>query len=288
MELTYLKLDAKKNLVNNQAKLFFASIFPYVAIFSLAVLNYYLYFLLRKSDFSFIPYASSYAGVIRPTLFTASIVLSVLLWRASRLCADKYFFLKSRGEKITFAASIKSMGFKQCLTFLMTDILRFFLSLAWFAFFFAPSVITGGILFYAMKTGGYGNKILLTLFVSTLMLFAAGTVFLYIILKRYSMCEGVIFSEKETDSLRVIEKSIELMEGNTLKYAGYCASLWGWKILCLILIPMVYVLPYANMAKYSFYNNVSGFVFYKHKSEKPIIFYFRSKDTKIKEKRLEI
>ena len=43
MELTYLKLDAKKNLVNNQAKLFFASIFPYVAIFSLAVLNYYLY-----------------------------------------------------------------------------------------------------------------------------------------------------------------------------------------------------------------------------------------------------
>ncbi|MGN0570500.1 MAG: DUF975 family protein, partial [Candidatus Fimenecus sp.] len=239
MELTYLKLDAKKNLVNNQAKLFFASIFPYVTIFSLAVLNYYLYYLLRKSDFSFIPYASSYADVIRPILFTVSIALSVLLWRASRLCANKYFFLKSRGEKATFAAAVKSIGFKQCLTFLMTDILRFFLSLAWLAFYFAPSAITGGILFYALKTGEYGNKVLLTLFVSCLMLFVVGTVFFYITLKRYSMCEGVIFSEKETDSLRVIEKSIELMEGNTVKYARYCVSFWGWKILCLLLIPLV-------------------------------------------------
>ena len=272
MKLSYIKLDAKDRLVNSHAKCFFVSLIPYTAIILLSALNYYLYILLERSIFTIGD--SSY---LKPTLLTLSIVLSFILYCVSKLCADRYFYVKSRNPDCTLRSALKSLKFGQCITAGMVLVLKFFLSVAWSAVYLFPSAIVAGACIYCLHSGGYGRNLLITLALSSVTLFLTGITFLYITLKRYSMTEAVMFSEREKDSLRVIAKSIELMEGNTVKYAAYCLSFAGWTLSCLLIFPVIYVLPYKNMAKYSFYDSVTSPIREDELPQKPIIFTFPEK-----------
>lgn len=276
MELSEMKIEAKKILVKNYAKLFSASFFPYVTIFSLVVLNYYVYILLKETDFSFSPLVSSYAGELRPVLMTLSVSVSFVLWRFVRLFTDAYFFRKSRNASAGYFESIKSLSAKQIFACAGADVLKFFISAGWAAFFLSPSVITAGTFYYALKDGSYSKNVLSVLAASCAALFAAGCGFLYTALKRYSMSRAVIFENPKTDSLKAVEKSIALMEGRCLKYSAYCVSLWGWAALCLFIIPAVYVLPYNYMAKCCYFNAVTN-KRKQPKTEKPVIFYISAK-----------
>lgn len=273
MNLSFIKLDAKKRLVNNNLKCFFISILPYVTIILLSVLNYYLYILLSKSDFTILPYASLYAEYIKPTLLTVSIVLSLFIWRAVRLCTDRFFFVKSRNHDIGFFASLKKLPLRSVCTYFLTCLLKLFLSIAWAALYFSPCVIVAGTFAYCLVSGNYGLGMLATLAASSLVLLVIGTVFLYVTLKRYSMCSAVIFSQKEKDSLKVIEKSISIMNGNMFRYSLYCMSFVGWVLSCVFVLPAFYVLPYRMMAKYSFFDCVTNSRPFEQTKEKPIIFY---------------
>ncbi|MCH5191225.1 MAG: DUF975 family protein [Oscillospiraceae bacterium] len=272
MNLSYIKLDAKDRLVNSHAKCFFVSLIPYTAIIFLSALNYYLYILLEGSNFT-----GSYSSYLKPTLLTLCIILSFILYCVSKLCADRYFFVKSRNPACTLRSALKSLKLRQCITAGMVLVLKFFLSVAWSAVYLLPSAAVAFTLLYCLQSGEYGRNLLITLALSAVTLFLTGTVFLYITLKRYSMTEAVIFSEREKDSLRVIAKSIELMEGNTVKYAAYCLSFMGWVLSCLLIFPVIYVLPYKNMAKYSFYDSVTSPRSENEIPPKPIVFRFPEK-----------
>lgn len=272
MNLSYIKLDAKDRLVNSHMKCFFVSLIPYTAIVLLSVLNYYLYFLLVKSNF-----AGIYSVYLKPVLLTVSIILSFILYCVLKLCADRYFFVKSRNPGCTLRSALKSLKFRQCVTAGMVLVLKFFLSVAWSAVYLLPSAAVTAALLYCLRTGEYGRNLLITLALSALTLFLTGIAFLYITLKRYSMTEAVIFSGKEKDSLKIIAKSIELMDGYTVKYAAYCLSFAGWIFSCLLIIPVLYVLPYKNMAKYSFYDRVESPIREDELPPKPIIFRFPEK-----------
>ena len=272
MKLSYIKLDAKDRLVNSHIKCFFVSLVPYTAIVLLSALNYYLYILLEQITFT-----GSYTVYLKPTLLTLSIVLSFVLYCFSKLCTDRYFFVKSRNSACTLRSALKSLKFRQCITAGMVLVLKFFLSVAWSAVYLFPSAAVTGALLYCLKSGEYGRNLLITLALSAVTLFLTGTAFLYITLKRYSMTEAVIFSEREKDSLKVIAKSIEFMEGNTVKYAAYCFSFVGWILSCLLIFPVIYVLPYKNMAKYTFYDSVTSPTLEDKAPQKPIIFRFPEK-----------
>lgn len=272
MKLSYIKLDAKDRLVNSHIKCFFVSLIPYTAIILLSALNYYLYILLERTVLT-----EKYSSYLKPTLLTLSIILSFLLYCFSKLCTDRYFFVKSRNPACTLRSALKSLKFRQCITAGMVLLLKFFLSVAWSAVYLFPSVTVSGVLLYCLQSDKYGGNLLITLALSAVTLFFTGIAFLYITLKRYSMTEAVIFSEREKDSLKVIAKSIELMEGNTVKYAAYCFSFIGWILSCLLIFPIIYVLPYKNMAKYSFYDSVTSPRSENEAPQKPIIFRFPEK-----------
>ncbi len=276
MNTSYIKLKAKKSLVNNHFKCFLISILPYVVIFSLIGLNYYLYAVLKDTDFSAIPHISYYARFLPPTLLTISMVFSYLVWQFSRIVTDNYFFNKNKKADITFWSNMKSLSFRQVVTSAMVNILKFFLTIAWSVLYFLPCAVVSATFVYYIKGDNVSIELLITLFISMLVLFLIGTVFLYVTLKRYSMCNAVILSTSEKDCLKVIEKSIELMEGKAITYAFYRLSFIGWIFSCLLLIPAIYVLPYVTMSKYSFFNAITMKEQYKEK-QKPIIFYIQKK-----------
>lgn len=270
MSLSYIKLKAKNRLVKNNFRCFLASALPYVAFISLSLLNYYLYIFLKNTDFASV---SSYANVLRPSIFTVSVVISFILWRTARLLTDRYFYVKNHNSDATFIESARGVTFRQFITASMATVIKFFLGIAWSIPYLLPCALMSGIFAYALKYEEFNRYLFLTLFASSVILFFIGVSFLYVTMKRYTMTDAIIFDCKEKDSLKAIEKSIKIMEGNTLKYSLYCLSFLGWLLSCLLVLPIFYVLPYKAMAKYSFYSFSSKSTFFKHKAQKPIIFY---------------
>ncbi len=270
MNMSYIKLKAKNRLVKNNFRCFFASALPYVTFVSLSLLNYYLYIFLKNTDFASL---SSYARILRPLLLTISFVASFIIWRTARLITDRYFYVKNHNPDAAFWNSARGVTFRQFITASMATVLKFFLGIAWSTLYLLPCAVMGGIFVYAVKNEDFNLNLFITLFASTVILFFIGISFLYVTMKRYSMTDAVIFACKEKDSLKAIEKSIKIMEGNTLKYSLYCLSFLGWLLSCVLVLPVFYVLPYKTMAKYSFYSFLTKSTFFKHQSEKPIVFY---------------
>ncbi len=270
MNTSYIKLNAKNRLVANNFRCFAVSILPYAAFISLSLLNYYLFIFLKNTDFAVL---SSYSQILRPLLFTVSLSLSFILWRTARLITDRYFFIKNNNSEAGFLHSLKGITFRLFITASMATVLKFFLCIAWGVVYFLPCAVMGGIFAYAIQYEEYNRNLFVTLFAAAVIMFFIGISFLYVTMKRYSMTDAVIFACKEKDSLKAVEKSIKIMEGNTLKYSLYCLSFIGWLLSCLLVVPVFYVLPYKTMAKYSFYRSVTKSTFFKHQSEKPIVFY---------------
>lgn len=273
MNLSYVKLDAKERLIKNILKCFLFSALPYMAIILLAAANYYLYFFLKKLDFSLLPSVSSYESIIKPAILTLSIMLSYLVFNIMKLLSDCFFYMKSRNCDAGFTALLKKLSPRLAFSYTTVMLLKFFLWLAWSALYLSPCSVVTLSAAYCLRKGEYTNTTLLILAVSSLILFAMGISFLYVTLKRYSMCNAVIFSGEQKDSLKIIEKSIEIMDGQMIRYAFYCLSFAGWVLSCLLIIPAVYVLPYKKMSSYSFYNSLTRVKKAKQRNEKPIVFY---------------
>lgn len=270
MDMSYIKLKAKNRLVKNNFRCFFASALPYATFISLSLLNYYLYVFLKNTDFASV---SSYANVLRPSILTVSLIFSFIIWRTARLLTDRYFYVKNHNPDASFREAVRGVTFRQFITVSMATVLKFFLGLAWSALYLSPCAVMSGIFIYALRYEELNRYLILTLFAASVILLFIGISFIYVTMKRYTMTDAVIFACKEKDSLKAIEKSIKIMEGNTLKYSLYCLSFLGWVLSCLLVLPLFYVLPYKTMAKYSFYSFTSESTFFKHASQKPIVFY---------------
>ena len=200
MNTSYIKLNAKKHLVKCHFKCFLVSILPYVTIILLGALNYYLYFMLKDMNFSFLHLKPSYAVYLRATLFTLSVCLSLLIWRIATFFTHNFYYLKSRKGDISYFSSIKNLSFKKICTLLTTDILKMYLSVAWGALYFAPCVSVSFTLYYYWNSDEFSRNIALTLIISAFILFLIGSFFLFVTLKRYSMCYPIAFETDEKDS----------------------------------------------------------------------------------------
>ncbi len=277
MNTSYIKLNAKKHLVKCHFKCFLISVLPYVTIVLLGGLNYYLYFLLRDMDLSFLYLKSSYAVYLRATLFTLSVCLSLAVWSVVKIFSHNYYYLKSRKGNISFVSSIKHLSFKKICTLLTTDVLKLYLSIAWGALYFSPCVSVVATLYYYYVSDEFSRNIILTLIISAFILFMIGSFFLFITLKRYSMCYPLVFETDEKDALKILEKSIEIMNGKCTNFSFYNISFWGWALSCVLVLPAVYVLPYKQMSKYSYYNFATRKKVQEEAPQKPIIFYVKKR-----------
>ncbi len=270
METSYLKLYAKKRLVKNCFRCFCISIFPFVTIFSLSLLNYYLFMLLRQTNFSFNTYISQYAEAFRVCLMAITIILSVFLWKISCLFKERFFFYR-----VVKSTRIR-VPFHMYLTYFFVSVLKFLLSVSWGAVFFSPCVAVALLLRYSYRYESYGYNVNLTLFVASIILLAIGGMFFFITLKRYSCCSYVLLTGKEKSPLKIIAKSIEMTENHCGKYSRYCLSLLGWALSCIFVIPLFYAVPYINLSKWSYICNMNK-KRAANEQEKPIIFFIQKR-----------
>lgn len=272
METSYFKLNAKKRMMKNHFRCFIVSVFPIISVLLLVFLNYFLLILLNNVRVNEV--FSPYAVYVRISVLAVSIILSVFICKSINLFVDSYFLLKALGKRVTFIKAVKCVTFRQCITNFAVSIVRFFLSVSWFAVYLSPCIAVSLLLFFSYKKENNGFNINLTLFISAVLLLVLGVSFFYTTLKRYVMCSFVILTDEEKNPLKVIVKSINLMEGNSVRYAVYSLSYFGWLLSCFLIVPVFYVLPYITIGKWCFKNSLEAQKFTEPEKEKPIIFYF--------------
>lgn len=271
MNFAYIKLNSKKHLIKNQTKCFFASILPYVFIIAFTILNYFLYVYLKQVNFDKYLSVSFYSNEIKGVILTTSICLSFLLYELLKFFTEKYLFIKSRCANATLKQALKKNKFSQFRAFVMTNLLKFYLFVAWATLYVLPATIMGVILYFS--SDNLNEKVQITLALSTIVLFIMGCCFLYVTMKRYSFTSPIIFTSKEKDALMILADSTKLMDGKMVNTAIFSASFFGWSLSCLLLIPVFYVLPYKRLAIYNYYNFLTGFKLTEQILQKPIILH---------------
>lgn len=264
--MPYLKLIAKRKMMNDTMGCFFISVLPLLTLSLLVILNYYLQFFLKKTVFE--------TDIFLLVFFTIlSSVISFCIWKSTCLMKYNFFLIKTNYKKVKFLKVVRHISLKQHITYWKVSVLRALLSVSWSAVYFSPCLVVSLILAYSYRYENYGRNVNLTLFISALSLFTVGLFHFFVTIKRYSLCESIILKDKQKKPLNVITESINEMENKSIKYALYCLSFSGWILSCIFIIPIFYVLPFVNMSKWCYisYLNKPKEI----KTEKPVIFYIQ-------------
>ena len=270
MNKAYLKLVAKRRLINNIMVCYLVSVLPFLVFFLSAVFNYYLPFFLKKT-------LGDTDIFTNTALRLLCVIISFCLWKSVCLVKAKYFIMKTFYRKVKLSKVVKSIKFKKYVTYLKVSVLRGLLSVSWSVVYFLPCLTVAGLLVYTYRFENYGRNIHLTLFVSSILLFLIGAYHFFVTLKRYSMCELIILKDNQENSLEIIAESISRMEKHSFDYSYYCISFTGWIFSCAFIVPMLYVLPFVNMSKWCYMMNVENAEKRITENEKPIIFYIRKR-----------
>ncbi len=277
MEITCLKLSAKRKMLKNNFRFFIVGALPFFTISLLIILNYYFIKNIKIIDLRLTEFLSPYAGAVRLSLIIFLIIFSFCLWKGISFCSQKYFFQRARGKRTSFFECIKSLSFSQYNSFLGVTIIKALLSLGVGALYYLPCIAVSTLLIYSYKYESYGFNVNLTLFVSATILFAIGSVFLFVTLKRYSFSTYILLTEKERNPLKVIARSIEIMENHSMQYSFYCLSFVGWILSCIFIVPVIYTVPYIILSKWNYIKFIEKKSQKPIENEKPIIFYIQKR-----------
>ncbi len=276
METTCLKLRAKRKLLKNNFRFFIIGALPFFTIILLTLVNYYFISNIKMINFSVIGFLASYNETIRLVIIVFFIIFSFCLWKSISLFSQNFFFQRSKGNKTKFFKSIKTVSFSQYNSFIGVSIIKFLHFMSFSALYFLPCIIVLGLLIYTYRYESYGYNVNLTLFVSGIILFVIGFVFLFVTFKRYSCCSYILLTQKEQNPIKIIAKSIELTENHCVQYSLYCVSFLGWILSCIFIIPIFYTVPYISMCKWCYINHLNKRNT-EEKQEKPIIFYIQKR-----------
>lgn len=72
----------------------------------------------------------------------------------------------------------------------------------------------------------------------------------------YSMVSFILADKKKSDAMEVIRESKRLMNGYKLDYFAFCLSFIGWMLLCVLIIPIIYVMPYYMVSNTLYYEEL--------------------------------
>lgn len=72
----------------------------------------------------------------------------------------------------------------------------------------------------------------------------------------YSMITYLLADGKKNDAMEVIKESKRMMNGYKMDYFVFGLSFIGWALLCTLIIPIIYVMPYITVSNALYYEEL--------------------------------
>lgn len=245
------KIEAKKRLSCNTFRLFFASFLSFFiryAVISLTAAG--IYFFVKSEYMNYL--LSLYNKyVIYALIFSAFCILvlfSLFVVSGIKLGENFLFFKRAQGEfgSLRLVFSFLSPK-KSARAFLLYFKMKIFTA-GYFMLYIFPSFLAGTITFYLYNYYDITLFSFYALCAGTGLLLSAGLFFFMFSRFRYGaapyyMCLENISAKKS------IKKSIKHTDGFLCDFSLFRASLFGWLLACILILPAFYAVPYIKLAK---------------------------------------
>lgn len=138
-------------------------------------------------------------------------------------------------------------GIKKTFRFLLFISMKFLFTLSWGFVFLFPSAVCVSFLLMSLSQGAMEKGILYSWISGCAVLALTGLGFLFVMLQRYSAWQYYLCNEKY-GVVSSLYKSLEKTEGRYFEIALFKASMLGWLLSCLLVLPVVYVIPYYRIS----------------------------------------
>ncbi|MBC8571030.1 DUF975 family protein [Zongyangia hominis] len=196
-------------------------------------------------------YAPEAISVTRLALSGAMLLLSFLVLAPLSIGVLQWYYRITGGESPEIS-SIFAM-FSSMKTYWKSIWLSFNITIRsaiWTAFLTGPGAL---ILYWGVQTlrrveGNTGKALAITGILSGLVLFLLGTVFLLTTLSKYLLAFYLFAEGPEVKVSEAIRASLKYTWEHRFRLFGFFLSFLPWFILCILMVPVLYVAPYLSCA----------------------------------------
>lgn len=74
----------------------------------------------------------------------------------------------------------------------------------------------------------------------------------------YSMVFYIFIEDPELETTEYLKRSREMMKGYKGNYLGFMLSFIGWILLCILIIPAIWIVPYISTAEVLYYDKLKN------------------------------
>lgn len=253
MQPTFMQLKSKaKESLKGKWSVAIAASMTLVALSLLDIILQYILMSVFRVDAVWsvvepttVPHYSRIAGY-GITVFSS--LYSLFLFVPFAMGVLRWFWKNSHGEEVSLSEVF--YYFSSGKRFFKTVYLAFLLFLcvclgAVVCFLpYVMMVLLAKPQFYALFGAG------MPLWVSSLFpltqFFEVAGMFLFICwVARYMLFFVPFFADSEQSAVKIIAESVRLTKGKLIRLVGFIFSFLGWLILCVFVLPMVFVIPFA-------------------------------------------
>ncbi|MGN1315761.1 MAG: hypothetical protein ACI4VW_01735 [Acutalibacteraceae bacterium] len=256
-----VKLKSKMLIRGDTLRLFFVGVFGFtvragtillwlyslVTIFKSGVINSYL-----ENYNSILVYSLVFVDII---FVTAVLILFV---SALRLGEQFLYFIKANGGKGRFPLLFRFFTFKKSIKAFSLYARLTFLKGLWFIYYSFPCAICYGITLYLYSNGSLLPAVYYVLIAGSSVLLSYCVFMWRVTFFRYNAAAYYICLNNRISPRDAIKKSVYFTDGFLKEYALTESSFLGWFLSCILIVPIVYVLPYFKVTKALFVTESVG------------------------------
>ncbi len=269
-----VKLYSKNSLYKNTFRLFFGSFLSFFLRFGLLCgFCYFVYYILKSEFLKNL--SAEYGSVAVKTVSYAVFVIlffgNAVFCRAVSTGEKFMYFKRADGEygsvKLLFKFLSPKKSFKIFGSFLKTVFLRFL----WCLYYFLPGVLCLVFSYFIFKNTEIGMPAFLCVLTGSLTVFIIGLRYYNKSGFRYSAVPFYI-ALSGGKSKNAFKKSIFATDGALQKYENFKLSFTGWFLLCFLIFPLVYVVPFYKLSKTRFIRETVNAPFKSENNTKSVVF----------------
>lgn len=263
------KENAKYNLQGRILKSFFVILTSFSS-FAVFVLSSICCFYMLVINTEFLDYFGVFEnqyilGTVCAFTVAQNIVL-LLLHIYYKLKKDIYFYDKYDNSVITVKIVCKT---------LCVYAIKFIKKIMSLIFFSCPFICVSVLIIYLLKLG-ISHLSLSVYIIGDMFLLLMGVYSYLVFVQKYHLLPFVLFENPDNNIRDIFKISAKKMNGMCKNMLKLKISNLPEKFLCMLIVPMVYYLPYCRAVEADFISQKENpYMRRKAYTEKPIIFYFK-------------
>lgn len=271
----FIKIKSKALLLNNTFKLFFVTFISFTlksAATACTLLSMHFILVSKFFQLLLVEYNSLIVYFVYSLLVIISYFLLFLFISGLKTGEKAIYFMQSKGSKAKlkylFIFLRPSQSFRSFCLYARISILKFF----WGAFLYLPPCFCLVLTLYLYFSTVIYTTVFLTLIIGTVFLTSISRFYYNCISVRYSfapyyLCTDLNISVKEAINKSTINTDGFIKDGVYLK-----SSMLLWILSCILIIPIIYVIPFNKLSKAKFVTFCDGLHYALPQGVKPETF----------------